>query len=93
MTLIGAMAVTAPGAWPHAPWFALLPVVAKANPALQEHPAIADALNVALSKLGVVSVRVAGVRTAADEDAGAERAFDISLVLEDGQIAHERVRA
>lgn len=93
MTLFAAMAATAPGGWPHAPWFALERLFARANPAVQDHPVIADALNLALSRLGVASSHVSSVRTASIAHSADDRAFDITLALEGGQIAHERLKA
>jgi hypothetical protein len=93
MALVAAMAVTAPGAWPHAPWFALLPVFARVNREVKDHPVIADALNEAFDKLGVSSCRVSGVTTSDDPDAAGEHSFDITLTLDGGQIRHQVLKA
>ena len=92
MALFAAMAATGPGGWPHAPWFALERLFARANPHVEEHPVIADALNLALAKLGVIDSRVGSVRTGHAGAAPGTRSFEITLVLHGGQIAHEHLQ-
>ena len=90
--LFAAMAVTGPGGWSHAPWFALEHLFARATPK-EDYPVIADALNLALSKLGVTSARVTRVFSPSTPLPAGDRTFDITLVLEGGQIAHEHLTA
>ena len=92
VALFAAMGVTVPGGWPHAPWFALEHLFSRANPHVQEHPVIVDALNLALTRLGVPAIRVGSVRTDNDASSPGSRAFEITLVHADGQIVHERLQ-
>lgn len=91
MTLFAAMAVTAPGGWPHAPWFALLPVFARANPRKEDQEEIAAALNVALRQLGVAA-KVRRVETAVAAVDGT-RAFEITLEIDGRPVAHTHLQA
>jgi hypothetical protein len=85
--LIKAMAATTPGTWPHAPWFGLHQVFSEANLALDEQQTIADAINVALSNLGVTWARVSRMRTAAALAPG-DRRFDLTLLVEGEPVVH-----
>jgi hypothetical protein len=89
--LFGAMAATSRTAWPHAPWFGLAEVLAEANVQLEDHPALADALNAALAGLGVTWTRVERVHTA--PAAHGQRAFHIVLVSAEGQAVHAELAA
>jgi len=81
MALIGAMAGTTPGTWPHAPWFGLQPRFMDANMRLEQHSSLADAINTALVELDLTWVKVQAVRTAQPCPPG-ERRFDITLAVE-----------
>ena len=84
--LFRAMAATSRAAWPHAPWFGLAEALAETNVQLEDHPALADALNAALAGLGVTWARVDRVHTA--PAAHGERAFHLVLVNAEGRAAH-----
>lgn len=81
LALIGAMAGTTPGTWPHAPWFGLQPRFLDANMRLEQHAGLADAINSALTELELSWVTVQSVRTARPCPPG-ERRFDITLAVE-----------
>ena len=89
--LFRVMAATPAGSWPHARWFGLQEVFAKANPLLLDQQPIADALNRALAGLEVRWARVHSVTTARDrvqEHGTGERHFRIALLV-DGRLEHE----
>lgn len=75
--LIGVMATTSQRFWPHAPWFGLLELFESVRPDVQEHPRVADAINVALRELGTDGLSVMTVRTAPAEFG--ERRFDLIM--------------
>jgi hypothetical protein len=79
--LIGVMANTHSGFWPHAPWFGLLELFEESKTQVDELPRIGDAINSALQQLGVPGLTVA-VHNAAGEYGA--RAFRIT-VREDGR--------
>ena len=83
--LIQAMAATTVGHWPHAPWFGLHERFLDANMALQDQPALADAINTALTNLGVDWVRVTRVGTPGAQSAMGDRRFELTLAVEGGQ--------
>lgn len=91
LRLFRVMAATPAGSWPHARWFGLQEVFAKANPLLLDQQHIADALNRALAGLDVHWVRVHFVNTAQaerpQEQMTGERHFHIALVV-DGRLEH-----
>lgn len=90
--LFRVMAATPAGSWPHARWFGLQEVFAKANPLLLDQQPIADALNKALAGLEVRWARVHSVTTARDDRAldhgTGERHFRIALLV-DGDLKHQ----
>ena len=88
--LIQAMAGTTTGSWPHAPWFGLHEMFLDANLALQEQQSLADAINLALDRLGASWARVAAVRTPRTRAPG-ERRFEITLLVDGEQAVHGTV--
>jgi len=88
--LIGVMASTSQGFWPHAPWFGLLELFESARVDVQEHPRIADAINVALRELGTDGLLVTTVRNAAG--AFGERHFDLVMTRGDGAPVFRQVK-
>lgn len=92
MQVIQVMAQTTPDTWPHAKWFGLLTLWEGANPQVEEHPVLVDALNTALRNLGISWATVTSVRSTLADGSGS-RAFDISLRTDDGGAAHGRVVA
>lgn len=75
--LIGVMAATSQNFWPHAPWFGLLELFESARADVQEHPRIADAINVALRQLGTDELSVVTVSNA--RGTFGERRFDLIM--------------
>ena len=83
LRLIQAMAATTSTQWPHAPWFGLYAQFTGANMALQEQPLLCDAINTALTNLGVDWARVRRVGTPGGRSEHGDRSFDITLVVDD----------
>jgi hypothetical protein len=81
--LMGAMAATTSGTWPHAPWFGLHEVILGCRMELQDQSVLVDAYNRAFGQLGIDWARVHEIRTAEGRAAG-ERRFDVTLLV-DGQ--------
>ena len=79
--LIQAMVATTAHSWPHAPWFGLHELFLEANLALQEQQTLLEAVNTALTNLGVTWARVAHIKTSRDAAQG-ERRFAITLLVE-----------
>ena len=75
--LIGIMASTSEHFWSHAPWFGLLEQFESTRADVQEHPRLADAINLALRELGVDSLTVTTVRNA--PSSFGERRFDLLM--------------
>lgn len=92
LRLFGIMAATGARHWPHAPWFGLAELFAGANLAREDQYQIADALTLALRRLGVDAVTVESVRTAAGLGPG-ERRFDITIATADGRFRHATLDA
>lgn len=88
--LIGVMAATSQGFWPHAPWFGLLEQFESARADVQEHPRLADAINVALRELGSSELSVVTVRNA--PSTYGERRFDLVLTSGDGAPVFRQVK-
>ena len=85
LRLIQARVATTAGSWPHARWFGLHERFLAINPDVEDQAGLADALNDALTRLGVEWARVQHVRSVRGAAFG-ERRFDVSLrVGEDGQ--------
>jgi len=57
-TLIGVMAATERGFWPHAPWFGLREVFESVEPGVRGVPGADDAIAGALEQLGITAVTV-----------------------------------
>ena len=86
LRLIQAMVATTSGSWPHAPWFGLHKRFLSVNADVEDQASLTDALNDALSRLGVTWGRVRQVRSLRSGAALGERRFDITLLIgEDGQ--------
>ncbi|HEX2095266.1 MAG TPA: hypothetical protein VHG28_22915 [Longimicrobiaceae bacterium] len=92
MAVIRAMAASPAATWQHAPWFGLQEVFEGANLALEQQPVLADALNRALTGLGITWAQVESV-TAARDRAPGERRFDITLVMVGGRPVHRSLSA
>jgi hypothetical protein len=93
LRLIQAMASTTATQWPHAPWFGLYEQFANANMALQEQPVLADALNTALTNLGVDWARVRRIGTPGNPTGQGDRLFDITLVIDGDRSVYGTVSA
>lgn len=93
LSVIRAMAASPASTWAHAPWFGLQELFGQVNPRLENHPALADALNRALAELGVGWIRVAEVKLSRPEAAGTPGThhFDLTMVTADGTAVHRRV--
>ncbi len=91
-TLFVAMAKTDAGGWPHAPWFALQPVLLRAEQRKDDQDGVASALNSALRALRVEGARVASVKTGIVEDHGT-RAFDLAIEIDGQSVVHTRLEA
>lgn len=78
--LLATMAATDQAAWPHAPWFGLQQKFAGIDPSRDGHPALAEAFNFGLAKLGVDWVKVEFVKAEPDPD-GLGRRFQLALSL------------
>lgn len=89
--LIGVMATTSQTFWPHAPWFGLLEQFESVRPDVQEHPRLADAINLALRELGTDGLSVAVVRTASAPFG--ERRFDLIMTDEHANSVFRQVSA
>lgn len=84
--LIGAMAATTAGTWPHARWFGLHERVLGVNPDVEDQAGLTDAFNESLERLGVSWARVSQVRSVRGGAAWGERRFSITLLVgEDGR--------
>lgn len=81
VSLVGVMANTHSGFWPHAPWFGLLELFEESQMQVQELPRIGDAISNALVQLGVEGLSVT-VHNATGEYGS--RAFKITI-REDGR--------
>ena len=92
VAVLGAMAASPASSWAHAPWFGLQEVFAGANVALEQQPALADALNRGLDGLGIGWARVEAV-TVPRGHAPGERRFELTLKLADGRSAHRSLNA
>ncbi len=90
LRLFRALAATPAGSWPHAPWFGLQQLLAGANMHLEDQQPVADALNRALTELGVPWARVLAVSTAPQAAYGV-RGFRIALAIEGWQTVHEEL--
>ena len=88
--LFRVMAATPAGSWKHAPWFGLQQLFAEANMLLEDQQGIADAMNRALTELGVTRARVLSVTTAPRQEYGG-RSFRIALAVEGWQTMHEEL--
>jgi hypothetical protein len=93
LRLIQAMAATTSGQWPHAPWFGLYEQFAGANMALQEQPLLCDALNTALTSLGVDWARVRRVGTPGSQSEMGDRSFEITLVVDGERTVYGTVKS
>jgi hypothetical protein len=82
LRLIQAMVATGTGHWPHAPWFGLHERFLGVNADIEDHVALADALNEALDHLDVTWARVHRVRSVRGAAYG-ERRFDVTLHVGD----------
>jgi hypothetical protein len=95
LSVIRAMAASPASTWAHAPWFGLQEHFASVNPRLENHPALADALNRGLAELGVGWIRVTEVKLSRPAPAGAATPgthhFDLTMVTADGTAVHRRV--
>ena len=84
LRLIQAMVATTAGSWPHARWFGLHERFLAINADVEDQAGLADAMNDALTRLGVDWARVRQVRSVRGAAWG-ERRFDVTLqVGEDG---------
>lgn len=90
LQLVKVMVGTTPGTWPHAPWFGLLPMWESVNLSVDEHPALAQALNEAFRQLGVDWARVDAVRRTPGAAPG-QRAFDVTIRVDGALIEHRRL--
>jgi hypothetical protein len=88
--LIGVMASTSQGFWKHAPWVGLLEQFESARADVQEHPRLADAINVALRELGSTELSVVTVRNA--PSVFGERRFDLVMTAGDGAPVFRQVK-
>ncbi|MEO7521177.1 MAG: hypothetical protein ABIW79_05120 [Gemmatimonas sp.] len=88
--LIGVMAATSEAFWPHAPWFGLLEQFESARADVQEHPRLADAINLALRELGTDDLSVATVRNA--PSVFGERRFDLIMTTGSGAPLFRQVK-
>ncbi|MCA9739743.1 MAG: hypothetical protein R3E98_02410 [Gemmatimonadota bacterium] len=91
--LVRVMAATSARVWTHAPWFGLHETFGEANPALEDHPRLADALNRALEELKIGWARVDSVRLETRGRFAETRHFDVTLRLDDGDFRHGRVES
>ena len=91
LRLIQAMAATTSTQWPHAPWFGLYEQFLNANMALQEQALLADAVNTALSQLGVDWARVSRIGTPGNTNGQGDRRFDITLLVDGDRSVHGTV--
>ena len=89
--LVGVLASTSEQFWPHAPWFGLLEQFQSARADVQEHPRLADAINLALRELGADDVTVTTVRNAAS--VFGERRFDLVMTGADDATIFRQVKA
>lgn len=89
LALIQAMVAASPAGGSR---FGLHDAFRRANPALQDHPGLADALNDALDELGVTWARVAGVHADPGVDR-AERRFAITLRIDGESPVHGTLNA
>ena len=87
---IRVMAQSPAATWAHAPWFGLQEAFAGVNPKLEDHPALADAVNRALAELDVRWIRVAEVKLVRGDAPGTLR-FDLTLLTADGTAMHRRI--
>lgn len=84
LRLIQAMVATTAGSWPNARWFGLHERFLAINADVEDQAGLADAMNDALTRLGVDWARVRQVRSVRGAAWG-ERRFDVTLqVGEDG---------
>ena len=85
LRLIQAMVSTTAGSWPHARWFGLHERFLTINADVEDQAGLADAMNDALTRLGVSWARVRQVRSVRGGAYG-ERRFDVTLAVgDDGQ--------
>ncbi len=82
LRLIQAMVATTAGSWPHAPWFGLHERFLAINADVEDQAGLADALNEALTRLGVTWGRIQQVRSVRGAEYG-ERGFSVTLQLAD----------
>ncbi len=82
LRLIQTMAGTTSGQWAHAPWFGLYEQFVNANMALQEQPLLADAINTALTNLGIDWARVRRIATPGASSGFGDRHFEITLMVD-----------
>jgi hypothetical protein len=88
--LMGSMAGTTAGTWPHARWFGLHEVILGARLELQDQSVLADAYNRAFTELGIDWARVHEIRTSplTEEEIRAKmrrqdvRRFDVTLMVD-----------
>lgn len=86
--LIQTMAGTTAGQWSHASWFGLHERFLDANMALQDQPALADAINTALANLGVDWARVTRVATPGGQSPMGDRRFELTLAIDGGHTVY-----
>ena len=91
LRLIQAMASTTATQWAHAPWFGLYEHFVNANMALQEQPLLVDAINTALTNLGVDWARVRRIGTPGGQSGQGDRRFDLTLVVDGDRTVHGTV--
>ncbi|HEU0055052.1 MAG TPA: hypothetical protein VFQ39_17820 [Longimicrobium sp.] len=89
MAVVWAMACTPRAGRRHAPWFGVEEAFEAVNPRLEEHPAVADALNEALVALGVDWMKVHSVRLLGGAAPG-ERRFALAFTTPGG-VAHREL--
>jgi len=82
LRLVQAMVATSAGSWPHARWFGLHERFLAINADVEDQAGLADALNDALTRLGVSWARVLQVRSVRGAEVG-ERAFHVILQVAD----------
>ena len=88
------IALTGTAALPHAPWFGLFEAFTEAGRRQnQDHENLKDALNIALTKLGVASVQVQAVSTGTMDPRTGRRSFRVTMVDEQGTVRHGEVQA
>lgn len=88
LQVLRAMVGTPSRSWSHAPWFGLHEAFLEANPALQDHPRLADNLNTALRELGIDWARVDAVSFQREAPRMEDRRFQVTLAFHDGGFAH-----